>query len=335
MGHVASATISISNHGVGRAQVDPATIRGEGDAHDARLVVPVSLEMHPQPAEEQLALIRLSGSLHTDQMAAPQSRIGLPDSCDLIYNVPIRSVPQGSMPHTIEFRFPLSTRVIEKLEKQRHAAPDREAALYLHLEPILAWLHTAPGNVAVISTPEEETGRNLAARFALHSEMSIFWLPRIDPLLLAVDTSQWVGNVLPGLGYDRVRLIEVVLPPSLPPMANAGARFDALRRALDSRRYVDAVAASRDILSAWSSYLGANKQKPVATIVGQRLGWPEGDRRYALLDSLWKALTDLANVPHHPEGQVLAFEPLAADARLQLLLIVAVSEYLSEVLDVD
>lgn len=99
--------------------MDPATICGEGGAHDVRLVVPVSLEMFAQPPEEQLALTRLSGSLHTDQTALPHSRVALADSRDLIYNMPVRSVPQGSIPHTVELRFPLSMSVIEKLEGQR------------------------------------------------------------------------------------------------------------------------------------------------------------------------------------------------------------------------
>jgi len=323
----------LSNNGVGRVQVDPGTIRGEGGAYDARLVVPVSLEMFSRPVEQQLALIRLSGSLHTDQTALPQSRIGLPDSRALIHNMPVRTLPEGSMPHIVELRFPLSMPVIEKIERSRHASSDREAVLYLQLEPILAWLRTTHGNPLTSATLQSDEGRNLAGRFALHSEMSILWFPKIDPLWLAIDTSQWVSNVLPGLGYDRIQLIEVTLPPPLPHTANAEARFAALRQALDSRRYDDAVAASRDILSAWSGYLGASKQRTVASDVGQRLGWPDGDRRYALLDSLWKALTDVANVPHHPEGQAQPFEPSAADARLQLLLTAAVSEYLAEVLN--
>lgn len=335
MGQLAQVSISLSNQAVGRVQVDPATIRGEGGIHDARLVVPVLMEMSPQPIEEHLCVIRLSGSLHMDYTALPPSRTGLPDSQDLVYNMPIRSLLHESTLNTVELRFPLSMPVIEKLERHRHGSPEREALLYLRLEPTLVLLRTTHGNVPVSAVPQAEVGQNHAARFGLLSEMSIFWLPKIEVLRLVIDTSQWVDNVLPGLGYDRVRLVELTLPPSLPPGVNAEARFAAFRQALDSGRYDDAVAASRDILRAWSGYLEASKQKPVATVVGKRLAWPEGDPRRSLLDALWKGLTDVANTPHHPEGQTQPFAPSAADARLQLLLSAALSEYLSDVLDVS
>jgi hypothetical protein len=48
----------------------------------------------------------------------------------------------------------------------------------------------------------------------------------------------------------------------------------------------------------------------------------------ALLDSLWKEVGDLANLPHHPEGAVAAQTFDARDAELVLLLTAAVSTYL-------
>jgi hypothetical protein len=333
MGRHSVGTITLSNHGVGRVSVDPATVRGEGEAHDARLVVPV--EMSSQPEERQLALTRLAGTLHFDQPDIPGCRVGLPDSADLTYNMPCRSLPDGSMPHVVELRFPLGLSLIEKIEWHRHANDDCEAVLLLHLEATVVWLHTTHGSPPMAATPHAEAGRDAAARFALHSEMSTFWLPRVDHLRIAIDQAQWIRNVLPGVGYDRVRLVEFTLPPSLPDVARADAGFGQLLYAFDSGQYDDAVAASRGILAAWRSYIGATKQSPVASTVADRLQWPATDPRRALLDQLWKTMTDLANVPHHPEGQTEAFEPTAADARLQLMLAIILSDYLGDVLHVD
>lgn len=335
MGQTATGMIALASHGVGRVSVDPAMVRGEGGAHDARLVVPVSVEMSSQPAERQLALTRLTGTLHLDQLDIPGLRIGLPDSVDLTYNMPCRSVPEGSMPHVVELRFPLGLALIERIERYRHANDDREAVLYLHLEGTVVWLHTTHGSPPMAATPHAEAGRDAASRFALHSEMSTFWLLRIDRLRIAIDQAQWTRNVLPGLGYDLVRLVEFTLPPSLPDTASADARFAQLLRAFDSGRYEDAVAGTRGIRAAWRSYVGATKQKPVASAVAERLQWPPTDPRRELLDQLWKSVTDLANVPHHPEGQTATFEPTAADARLQLMLAIVLSDYLGDVLHVD
>ena len=63
-------------------------------------------------------------------------------------------------------------------------------------------------------------------------------------------------------------------------------------------------------------------------IAAERQGWPDGDPRHLLFDTLWRTATDFANLPHHPEamGSDL-FEVAAAEARLFLLLIATLSEY--------
>jgi hypothetical protein len=332
VGQAPTGLITLSNYGVGRVSVDPAMVRGEGGAHDARIVVPVSIEMSPQPAEQQLALVRLSGVLHLDDPSLPQSRIGGPDSVDLTYNMVCRSLPDGSVAQVVELRFSLAAPIIEKLERRRHDAHAHEAVLHLGLEGTVVWLHTTHGNVPPRNT-ESALGREIAGRFALHSEMSVFWYTRIDSLRLAIDQAQWVRNVLPGLGYNNVRLVELTLPPILPFSANAGTRFAQVQQAFDTERYEDAVAGTRAILSAWNSYFRTGKQRLLADVLGKLLGWPPADPRRPLVDALWKSVTDFANVPHHPEGQETPFDPSPADARLQLLLVTILSDYLGNLLD--
>jgi hypothetical protein len=330
MGQASTGYITLSNYGVGRVSIDPAMVRGEGGAHDARLVIPVSIEMASQPAERQLALTRLSGALHLDQPDLPGFRIGLPDTVDITYNMPCRSFPEGSVPHIVELRFPLGLPLIERIERHRHANSEHEAVLYLHLEGTVVWLHTTHGNSA--DSPRAEAGRDVAARFALHSEMSTFWLPRIDHLRIAIDQAQWIRNVLSDVGYDRVRLVEFTLPPTLPDAVNADVLFAGLLRAFDSGRSEDAVAATRGVFAAWRTYLSATRQKPVASTVADRLQWQATDPRREFLGKLWKSATDFANVPHHPEGQTVPFKPTASDARLQLMLAIVLSDYVADVL---
>jgi len=134
-------------------------------------------------------------------------------------------------------------------------------------------------------------------------------------------------EVLPGLGYDRVRSVEIVLPPPLPGNGPAAAEFDRARQALDKRRYADCAASCRGILKLWEQQYGASKTERLAHVVARARGWTDTERP-RFLDRLWQATTDMANAHHHPEGssQPLALDP--ADARLLFMLVTALSEYL-------
>jgi hypothetical protein len=77
----------------------------------------------------------------------------------------------------------------------------------------------------------------------------------------------------------------------------------------------------------WNEELGAGKARPFATIVAEKRGWTPTDRRRVFLDELWKAATDLVNLPHHPEGQPEVQHFDDADARIMLVLTAALSSY--------
>lgn len=78
----------------------------------------------------------------------------------------------------------------------------------------------------------------------------------------------------------------------------------------------------------WERQLGATKSARIAELVANDRGWADTDPRRALLDSLWKGVGDLTNLPHHPEGALVAQTFDARDAELVLLLTAAVSTYL-------
>ena len=279
-------------------------------------------------------MLRLSGSLHLSDPENPATRIGLVDSHDLIDNMACRSIPSGNTTTLVDLRFPLTLPLVERLEAARHASPEEEFVAHVHLDGVVAWLRTTHGEAPLPGETIEDTQPGGLWGLGLHSEVSLFWLAKIDPLRLAIDTSSWVRNVLPGLGYDRVRLLEIIFPPPLPPVGNAARQFDAARKALEAKRYSDCLSATRGVISAWNRYLDATKSNPVQDVLGNRLGWEADDPRRALLQGLWKTLTDFANVPHHPEGQRHGqpFDAGPADAELQLMLIAVVSEYLGDLL---
>ena len=217
---------------------------------------------------------------------------------------------------------------MEELERRRHASRGDIFNLYLQLEPTVIGLKSfsrrQPG-----STPEPRIWDH---KYGEYAELAVFWAANQPPALrVDVETSTWVRSVLPGLGHDRVRLIEVTLPPALPEQPNAAAEFDRARAALDTRRYDDAVVACRGLLRMWASQFGATKSKPAATVVAEQLGWTEDDGRRRLLDALWKATTGFVNTPHHPENTTATAALDMRDARLFVLLTAVLSEYLGSI----
>ncbi len=82
-----------------------------------------------------------------------------------------------------------------------------------------------------------------------YAEIAVFWATNHLTLKVDVNTSTWVDVILPGLGYDRLRLVEVTFPPTLPDQPGAAAEFDRARHALDSRHYEECVAACHGLLS--------------------------------------------------------------------------------------
>lgn len=200
MGQMAEGWIMVNgSQGVGRVRVDPGRVRGEGGPLDSRLVVPVTVEMNSRPKEEMLALLRLSGALHLSDPENPASRIGLVDSHDLVNNIACRSIPSGNTTTQVDFRFPLTLPLVERLESARHAAPEEEFVAHVHLDGVVAWVHRTHGEAPMPGEAiKNDTQPSGLWGLGLHSEVSLFWIVKIDPLRLAIDTSSWIRNVLPG-----------------------------------------------------------------------------------------------------------------------------------------
>lgn len=313
---------------VGKVRSDPGAVRGEGGPHDPRLVIPVSIEMNPQADGQTLALLRLTASLHLDQNAYDHTRIGFISAHDLIDGMPCLSTPRASSLHTVELRFPLTPATTNLIERARHSAQPGSFALYLSLQPTVAWLRNTYGQGRATPAPGQSAESPWGMTLGLHSDLVYFWTTTAQPLRVGVETSAWTDRVLPGMGTDGVRLIELALPMGQAMPLSATREFDAARRALDERRYDDCVIRCRGVVKAWESHLAASKEHRVADQVSERVGWAAGDPRIQFLDSVWKALTDLTNASHHPEGQPAAFVAAERDARMAFMLLAITSEYL-------
>ena len=312
---------------VGRIRVDPGAIRGENGPHDPTLVVPIAIEMGTQPAGRMLALVRLQSRLHLTPPGGAGAPLGPPATLDLMDGLHARSLPQGQPSHTVDLRFPLTTARVERLERTRHAAAPGGFGLRFAFEGVVAWLRTTYGQ-GTQPTPEVAPPSPWGLELGLHSDLVVFWTTRIHEVWVGIETSAWVDRVLPGLGMDRVRMIEAHVPSLDPRLGAAAGELDAARVALDAGRYDDCLIRCRGLVRAWSRHLHATKERPVATILAAKAGWPADDPRRTLLDRLWEGVLGVTNASHHPEGRPATFAASAHDARLVFMLTALLCDYL-------
>jgi hypothetical protein len=107
----------------------------------------------------------------------------------------------------------------------------------------------------------------------MYSQVLPFWTCSITPVQCEIDQATWIENVLPGLGYDRLRLLELTFPPPLPDHTSAARQFDKAKIAFDQRRYGDCILECRGLLTMWEKQLSSTRNNLVADIVkGGRKG---------------------------------------------------------------
>jgi hypothetical protein len=323
MAHIIKQDIVLyGGHIVGSISVNGGAIRGEGGPVRPRLVVPVKIEISPQPEDAMVAVTSLTASLGAQQYASPAQVLCQPVTRQLVSRFPAHSKPTIANEYTEDFRFFLSQAEVEDIEALRHTASSEVFTLYMDLDVVVAALksHNRSGGESTSWIPQ----------FGMLSEVMPFWTTQIQPLQINIEHATWVNNVLPGLGYDRLRLIELTFPP-LPDHPNSAKQFDKAKKALDERRYGDCIGECRGLLAMWEKHYKATpRQNPLAKVIGDLRGWADDDIRRQMLDAIWKEVGDVANAPPHPEGDVDADMFEKRDARLVLLLTAALSEYIEQ-----
>ena len=219
MAQLAEADIMVGSTRIaGRLQVDAGLIRSEACPLEPRLVVPVAIELSNRPVDQMLALTHLTGHLNLGDEHNPGSEVGLPARLDFIPGFHARSLPEGQTKFTTEFRFQLSPIAVHRIEAARHTSGGSLFELRIRCDAALAWIRKTGG----VNQPSPGGGGTVDAtdpfqlKFGMHSELSYFWTVEVRTLRIQMEPSAWISNVLPGLGIDTVRLVEVTFPPKFP-----------------------------------------------------------------------------------------------------------------------
>jgi hypothetical protein len=321
------ASISIGNFRVGWLRADPALVRGEGGCLSPALVIPSSIQLDPRQEGETVAITDIEAELVLPANAEVALGPGV--------GVPARvsgmrtqggmwsSISSSPVEHQVTFRFSLSREQVRLLEAHSHRLGEEQVRVGLRIHAATAWVRQTE-NAPRPGPP----GHPVAAALGLASELWSLGAARIDPLELRLRREDWATQVLPGLGADEVRLIAVRLPEASRALGHeTAAAIDAARHRYDEGDYRGAIQACRDLRDAIADHLGADG-KPIAECVGEKLGWPVDSPARALLDNLWKTLSDVSSAAHHRQGKHLS----EAEARATVLIAATAIEYLTEIL---
>ncbi len=333
---LATTEIQLNNIFVGKVRIDSAQIRGEGGWLDPHLIIPIEIELYQRPENQQLVLTGISYSLKLVGNPGTANQIGSSAHLNLIRNMNYRTFPNAPTVNTFQLSFNLTQEQVKKLEEAREDSQQSPFTLYVELEGLMAWLAGTGNSVDTHqSKPTTLRGENLPLEFGTYSELIPFWNTSIGVLRVTIESTTWV-NVLSGLGYDRVRLVEINLA-QMPEAGFVASQFDKARRYIDEGRFEDCVAACRGIKNAWEKRLKATKKQPLATILAEKLGWTQEDPHYQFLDKVWEGLHIMTSAFHHPEALSNTLDgseevsqsivASAADARFCFYQIVILSEY--------
>lgn len=317
--------------GVGTISLNTDEIRGEGGPHDARLVLPLVVRLEPQPERANLGLTELTVALHLTSAGGPVFPATQVGPCvSLLGGTVLPCIPGSSTSYPIEARVPLSQAIIAQIEGRRHESPDKAFTAVMNVGGTLAWLYKrAPllseGEASYLFARSDWP---FAPNVGIASLVAPFWDTVIDDLFVRIPEAMWVANVLPGLGLDRLRLVEIAAPTDSGPLpACVVPLFDDAQRDYDAGRYRECVGKCRDVRHAVEQHLGATKAQPVAAVVAAQLALPPDAAERTFLDDAWKALGDVTNSAHHI-GPAGAPSYSAAAARTCLFLTATLLDYL-------
>lgn len=332
---VSETDILLSNQMVGQVALEPKEIVGQGGWHNPQLLIPIKILIYPTDSEHQIALIRLVASLHLGEHGDVASQFGTSMTCEMLHSLPSVS-PIGAKPSDGAARllFSLTHEQIKHLETLRHTP---NSNLYLRLVPTIVGLKKT-GNASQIIGGEVrstmgEGGWN--RNYGIFSEVVHFWMASIGLVRIPLAEMNWAGGVLPGVGYDRFRLIEITLPssPSRLVPDKAVELFEEARKKYDAGYPDDCIQKCREVIECLEQHLAVPPhQHTLGTAVARELGWPPAPAgrprdHEAFLNEACKAYFALTSMAHHyPSTTSL----LPADAHTSLILTASLLEYLGQ-----
>jgi hypothetical protein len=216
--------IRTMNRRVGRLRLDPTQVRGEGGLLSPALVLPLSVELEPQPAEQGLAVMEVraelslgAGSAHAGSRLGESVRV----RCLGADRGLRASIPNSTTSDAADLRFALTPLQVHLLDTGA-TQPNRIANLLVRLEVEAAWVRDEPQHIL---------GQSSGSALTL---LPLAWV-RASEITLPVPRSEWAEAILPALGMDAIRLVGIRLPRRDGPLgADLVAWSDQARHEFDT-----------------------------------------------------------------------------------------------------
>jgi hypothetical protein len=263
-------------------------ISGVGGPAYPRLIIPVEFTLRPAEDKGKIkaySLLWLQSGLYIENIKIGEGFSG-----------PIAeySWPHVS-PHQISIEIPLDLYRLEKIEERRRD----DIQFRLSSDALVAEHPSIP---KAGPNEQQEYRRDVEGFTKGHFEIT-FSIPQ----------SHWVDKILPGLGYGKVKLIEIPIPEKIVPdtIKNAQEELVQAQDYFVQGDYDKAVEHCRNALEPLKELLPEIK----TLLRNSKFEWVEevGQATYDWIDKIYKKTRDVSSIPHHPPsiGHFSRFEAQA------------------------
>jgi hypothetical protein len=289
-------------------------ISGVGGPEYPQLHIPIEFTLIPSEKKGKIkaySLLWLRSSLHIENVKIGE---GFPEPI-AEYSWPYLS------PRQISIEIPLDHYRIEKIEERRQGD--------IHFRLSGSALIAEHPSIAKAGPNEQQEYKRDVENFTTGNFNITFSIPQ----------SHWIDKILPGLGYGKVKLIEVPIPEKIVP--------DTFQKALtelqESQRYfvegdydkvvahcrsaVQLIPEARSIDLSGLDKPGFNDK--VKKFLEQNLSILTNSKR-EFIENIIKATWKLSSIPHHPSSSLGYFN--RADAEAIMLVTTALLAYVGKLL---
>lgn len=263
-------------------------ISGEGGLEYPRLIIPIEFTLRPAEDRGKIkayTILWLQTGLHMENIKIGEGFSG--------------PIAEYSWPHIrsrqIRIEIPLDLYRLEKIEERR-----RDDIQFRLSGSALVAEHPS---VPKAGPKERQEYRRDVGEFAKGDFDITFSIPQ----------SHWVDKILPGLGYGKVKLIEIPIGEKVLPdtFRNAQEELVQAQDYFTQGNYDKAVEHCRNSLEPLKKLLPEIK----TLLTSSKYEWvvEVGQATHDWIDKIYKKTRDISSIPHHPPsiGHFSRFEAQA------------------------